>query len=330
MIDAGCGPDELLEAAVLAGGIDRVACLGPRPEWLDPAVRLRQEPRQRRPLLLGRRRRLERIETTRVVTWSAAVGRPCPQGLVLRRLAWGPADAAAVADMQADGHRPTVVLSCDADRAAAQASGVAAEVIPPLAVELLCTGRQELRRRLGLGEATFAVAAPAPVDGGSNHKLAVWATAVLSVAQYDVRLLIPAWGRAAQAAWRFAQEAGFGDRVTPVSEVESPADMLAAADAVALLHESGPPPVMLATALLAGRPVVAVRTARAESCLTHEQDALLAEPTPRGVSHALFRLLDEPALGPRLAQAGAERARRLWAPGVVLPQWRPLLEASAG
>jgi len=87
--------------------------------------------------------------------------------------------------------------------------------------------------------------------------------------------------------------------------------LLRAADVFVLPSVWEGQPLILQEALRAGVPIVATRTGGIPSLTGQEAAVLVPVGDPAGLAAAVARVLDEPGLAARLAQAAAERARSL-------------------
>jgi hypothetical protein len=336
-IDAACGHDALLEAAQLAGAGQPLLCFGPPPGRDDSpscfglAVAVRTVSMARL-----KAARLGGVSVGEAVAqcWSvtaagalqAAGGLAAPPVVRLARAA--EPDIHGLLDL-AGSCTPTVVCAHPAIAAALADAGVAAEVkvIGPLACTPPAgkTHRARSRRKLGLADHEVAIAAPGPVHRRSGHRMAVWATAILAVAEMPVRLVIRDTGRAARNVVNFARQGGFaGQVILAGADVQLP-EMLAAADVAVFLGTDPPPPVHLASAMAAGLPIVPADIPAARDWLCFHDNALPAPPgQPRAIARAMMRLIEDGELASRLGDSARRTAKKQSDPKSIRRQWADL------
>jgi glycosyltransferase involved in cell wall biosynthesis len=178
------------------------------------------------------------------------------------------------------------------------------------------------RKKLGLAEEEVAIAAPGAPGQRSGHRLAVWATAILAVAEAPVRVVIQETGQAARKVAKFARQAGFAEQTILAAPQVSLPEILAAADVAVFLAPDGMPPVHLASAMSAGLPIVAAETSAAGQWLTFGRNALPAAPEdPRDIARALLRLIEDRELAGRLGRSARRTAGRRFHPRSIREQW---------
>ena len=195
-------------------------------------------------------------------------------------------------------------------------------VVPPSASPKRHLDRQGLRRRLGLGAEEIAVLAPEEPRRDSGHIYAAWACAVLGVAEYPVRLIVPAEGPHSREVVAFASDGGFAGLVI-CSTLEAE-EMAAASDMALFLHERELSPVALAEAACAGLAVVGPDTPAGRAWLTDGQNGLLTPPAvPRKIAQAVLRIIEDAPLVARLAGASRDRAGE-FDPKAALVAWSRL------
>ena len=331
IIDAACDADAVLEALLVAQG-EPLLCAGPPPEWASLETVLPLE--SRRPGAVQAAAALRDGATARC--WSISSGCACVEqrqesvGAVAVRIA-SPLSAYQFSQLL-ELQRKTRLWAVCADRtlAAGLASAGLAEavrVIPPPAVAGEAPNRSAARERLGIGTGEFVVAACGGVHARSGHRVAVWAAAVLTVADVPIRVIVPRTGQAARAALGFAAAAGFGPQLlsAPRHTASELAEMLSAVDAALLLNTDALPPVPLAAAMRTGLPLVASDIPAAADWLENGRTALLAAPDlPRAVSQALLRVYEDRALAARLGEAARASAGDRFDPPAVRRLWDAL------
>jgi glycosyltransferase involved in cell wall biosynthesis len=123
------------------------------------------------------------------------------------------------------------------------------------------------------------------------------------------------------------QDLGLSDAVTFCGPVERPADAYAAADVVVNPARFDEPFGRVAfEAAIAGRPVVSTTVGAVPHYLHDEQSALLVpRDDPPSLAAAIVRLIDDRALGERLATAAAGFARSDMSPERAVERFRELL-----
>jgi len=343
VMDRTCTPGTLLELALLAGPDAKCLCIGPAP---DPA----QLPARSRPsspptcvtlseLRYDGRRHLAPLlgESAICQCWSIGSARAVHEALsqrpipIVLRLARMPAgnELARLLDLTEVG--PLTVV-CPTERMGERLRRVgpsaAVEVIPPPAeiAEDLRARRRALRERLGLDPGQVAIVAPGQVHRLSGHRQAVWAAAILTVAELPVRLIVQHAGPGARAVAAFSREAGF-ERLTILADLPVP-DVLAAADVVALVGLDALPPVVTAAAMGAGLPIVASDVPPAGAWLGETNAAVLVPPDrPRAVARAILRLIEDSALARRLGAAARSAASGKFAVESIRRRWEDLHSA---
>ena len=344
VIDAACGLDALLEAAQLAGPDQPLMCIGPPPAWDDSPPRFGLPAPMQTVSVWGlrgrRRRKLRDLIPPQAVPlcWSisaaaalrAAGDRAGPAPLI--RLTAAAEPQLHELHRLSESTRPTVVCihTSIAEALAGVAPATEVKVIGPLACRVPAgkARRARARKRLGLADEQVAIAAPGPVERGSGHRMAVWATAILTVAEVAVRLVMQETGRAARQAANFARQAGFAEQtILAPPQVPLP-ELLAAADVAVFLGPDRLPPVHLASAMAAGLPIVAADTPAAGEWLAFGRSALpAAADKPRDVARALLRVIEDKALGARLGRSARQAAKRKFDPQSIRRQWADLYAA---
>jgi hypothetical protein len=333
VVDAACTADCLAEARAVAGPGAEFLCLAPAPDeraWSQ---------------IVPEGRVLAVVSTAHVP------GRPIrcarPLGEVYLARCWSASAGRRLAALRPKPGRPALVVRpgrpASEDMAALVACAGSAVVAAPCRdwargiqgarprprVEVIApptwAPREApggLRRRLGVRENELAVLAGSPPTCRGGHRLAIWAASILAVADYPVRLILPAGGTAGRKAREFADAAGFGDR-TVLADVDlGPAELAAACDLALFVEGPALPPVALAAAMAAGAAVVAAGVPPAADWLAEGRAVLLnPKPTAREVAAAAMDLIDGPSerreLGRRAREFAAttfdlEDIRRRW------------------
>ena len=226
-----------------------------------------------------------------------------------------------------------VAFACQGESVAGRvrAANVAAasEVIAPPAevADRTPAARLAARERLGIAPDQVAILAPGRADRASGHHYAVWAAAILTVAELPVRLVIQATGAGAREAVRFAREARFGEQVLHPAPSTPLAELAAAADLAVFLGADAVPGVALATAMLAALPIVAGNVPAAADWLTDGKRALLVRADgPREIARAVMAIIDDKALARRLGKTARSYAARNFDAAKIRSRWAALHE----
>lgn len=179
--------------------------------------------------------------------------------------------------------------------------------------------------RLDLPAGGTIIVAPERVHRHSGHRFAVWAAAILRIADFPVYLAIPETGRAAREVWGFADAAGFGEMVRIVPPEKMIPDVLKLADVALFLQPLPMPPlgrpadgtvstrrsipVAMLAALSEGVPLVVADTPLSRQWFEDGRSALLVKhDEPRQIARALMKLIEDEALARELARAAGELA----------------------
>ncbi len=338
VIDRSCGGEAVGEALVLAGRSGRILWIGP----LSGAARLvlpggagpRIVPAAVSQLECHGRKLLEGLLEGGAVchcwsagaAWKVLAALGGPPGPMVIRLAGQPSEG-QVAQLEELSCVQAVPIVVPTAAAAAQLRGgeLAGEihVIPPTAARTDRRQRRPARERLRIRRGEFAIVAPGEAHRRNGHKLAVWAVAILAVADLPVRLILQQTGRAAREVFQFAAEAGFSRQVV-LSDAALP-EVLAAGDAAAFLGPDLPPAFSAASAMAARLPIVAAETAAAREWLTHGQNALLVPPEQaRAAAKALMRLIGDRKLASRLRRSARTFAAEHFGPRILRRRWQEL------
>jgi glycosyltransferase involved in cell wall biosynthesis len=133
-----------------------------------------------------------------------------------------------------------------------------------------------------------------------------------AVAQLDgLRVVILGEGGQRTDLEKLADELGVSDRVQLPGWVDNPRAYLPQFDIFAMPSRSEGFPLAIVEAMLAARPVVATRVGSvAEAVTDGETGLLINKDDVEGLTAALRRLRDDPALRIRLGQRGREVAQR--------------------
>jgi glycosyltransferase involved in cell wall biosynthesis len=223
-------------------------------------------------------------------------------GRALRRLAWG--------------SRPFVVFTSELDRE----TGVTRERIArertaviPLGIDLDRFAPREgdgrLRRELGLPPELPIVGTVGLLKRQKRHDLLVDAAVGI-----DAAFVIAGEGPERGALERQIERLELGERVFLLGWRDDVPEVLADFDVFALSSDYEGMCLAVAEALAVGTPVVATWVGGVPQTVAHEETGLLVPPgnVPE-LAAAIKRVLDDPEEGRRLAAAGGEHVRRLYA-----------------
>jgi glycosyltransferase involved in cell wall biosynthesis len=143
------------------------------------------------------------------------------------------------------------------------------------------------------------------LDAMKGHDILLRAIAQLN----GVRGVILGEGQQRPALEQLAIDLGIRDRIDLLGWVDEPRSYLPAFDIVAFPSRSEGFPLAIVEAMLAARPVVATRVGSvAEAVMVGETGLLVEKDDVTGLTSALRRLVDNPALRDRLGQRGREVA----------------------
>lgn len=158
------------------------------------------------------------------------------------------------------------------------------------------------REELGLEPGMRLVLAVGRLVEQKNHALAIRAIAEVPGAT----LAIAGQGELRDELERLAEATGVRDRVRLLGLRPDARALMGAADVVVMPSRSEGLPLAALEALASGTPLVATDVRGLRELLTNEQNALLVPEDPHALAAALRRVLDDPALGARLAAAGKD------------------------
>jgi glycosyltransferase involved in cell wall biosynthesis len=186
------------------------------------------------------------------------------------------------------------------DRVSVIPTGVDTELFDPRRAD-----GARVRRELAVESAPL-VGIVAVLRERKGHPVLLEALARPELRQRNLHLLVAGTGPMQEAVRVLARELGLGERVRFLGHREDVPDILAACDVVclpSLLGEGVPQAIVQALAL--ARPVVASDVPGVREVVRGMQTGLLVPPGDAvALGAAILRLLDEPALARRLAEAG--------------------------
>jgi len=169
----------------------------------------------------------------------------------------------------------------------------------------------ELRRSLGLPEAALVVGTVCRLNDDSHKRVSDLLRALLQLS--NVHLLIVGEGPERHALERLALDLGVEQRAHFVGYRDDVGNAYATMDVFALVSAREGFGLSLAEAMLAHLPVVATAVGGIRDIVVHEQTGLLVPPADvDAIAAALRRLLDAPEQRRIFADAGRDRAQRLF------------------
>ncbi len=160
--------------------------------------------------------------------------------------------------------------------------------------------RGELEREWGLAAGTRLVLAVGRLVEQKNHALAIQALAEVP----DTTLVVVGKGLFRPNLEQAAAESGVADRVVFAGARPDARALMGAADAVVLPSRWEGLPLTALEALASGTPLVATDIQGVRELVVDGREALLVPQEPGALAAALRRVLDDPDLAARLAEAG--------------------------
>jgi glycosyltransferase involved in cell wall biosynthesis len=160
--------------------------------------------------------------------------------------------------------------------------------------------RAELEREWEIPRGNRLVLAVGRLVEQKNHRLAIHALSEVP----ETTLVIAGDGPFHATLERTAEERGVADRVIFAGVRTDARELMGAADAVVLPSRWEGLPLTALEALASGTPLVATNVRGVRELVVDGQDALLVPEEPGALAAALRRVLDDPQLSARLAEAG--------------------------
>jgi Glycosyl transferases group 1/Glycosyltransferase Family 4 len=231
----------------------------------------------------------------------------------------------------------TGVMACSEAVAAQYAGAAVTTVYPPIGDSYAGGDREGTRDRLGIAAGEACVAAIGNITRNRGQDVLIRALPGMLAERPEVRCLIVGdpHPRAQDLAFRdrldaLARELGVEHAVTIAGHQERVADVYAAADVVANPRLSGEAFGRVpCEALVAGRPVVAMREGAVPEVLRDRETALLVPPgDPEALGEAALRLLGDPELAARLVAEGRRDVLRRFSPERSLAGFRQVVTAA--
>jgi len=189
--------------------------------------------------------------------------------------------------------------------------------------EASATGGREVRRALGLADTDRIALHVARLDTIKDHDTALRAMERLSSEIPELKLLIVGEGPEADRIDARIEELGLASTARRLGLRADVPDLLAASDLLLLTSVSEGIPLALIEAMAARVPIVSTDVGGVSEVVG--TSALLVPPgDDEELAAAVARLCREPDLGPRLSQAGKERALRHFSLDAMAHRYREL------
>jgi glycosyltransferase involved in cell wall biosynthesis len=158
-----------------------------------------------------------------------------------------------------------------------------------------------LRKELGFLDQHYVLLAPGESTRQANHRLAVWASAILNVMNHHTRLLL--WGRGplAEHNRRFAVSMHQPELVTLATEgLNRPVEfeeLLGAADAIVIPASDPIPTLPVAMCMASALPIIATVTPTVSELLEDRHTALMTQPdNPRLLAQRILAVRSDARL----------------------------------
>lgn len=182
-------------------------------------------------------------------------------------------------------------------------SGIALEPPPP-------PGGPELRTRAGVPAGAPLVLTIASTEAYKDHPTLIDAAALLFAARPDARWVVLGTGGLFEETVARAERLGLADRLRYLGFVEGARAVLPQADVFVLTSRTEGLGTSVLDAMAAGVPVVSTAAGGIPEMVDHERTGLLVPPgDAAALAGAIERVLDDSALGRRLAAAARVRVR---------------------
>jgi glycosyltransferase involved in cell wall biosynthesis len=326
VIDADTPPDRLDHLRAIVDETDEVVTIGPSPVEADGlAVRPVRLPISLAGMHVGADELMPLADRAEgVVFWSLSAARRTPPGSLAGRprglaLAGRPRRRRAMDALRnvlAGDRRLRVLVPTGADRDQLAALGVDRRrlaVLPPAApvLEDQASRRSATRRRLELGETDILLLAGQDVTDRRAHRNAIWVHSILRAMDVPAWLVLPRIRRHHQEIRRLIHDLGHEETTLIPRDPLPPADALSASDVVLAL-DPAPCTAELASALGAGRAVVAFDQPANRELLGAADEGQLVEPGAiRQAARAVLHLAEDADLRARAAEGARRRGRDL-------------------
>lgn len=199
----------------------------------------------------------------------------------------------------------------------------------PVAGSRSAAEREHARVALGLdGEPVIATVGRLAHEKG--HDVLVQAAARLVADWPRLRVLIAGEGTGREPLERMIDDAGLGECVRLLGQLDDVGQLLCAADVFAFPSRREGTPFALLEAMSRGLPVVAARFGGADEIIdSPDSGILVGQDDPQALTDAIGSLLRDPARAQSLSERGRERARQFSEP-VMIESTLGLMDAAAG
>jgi len=214
----------------------------------------------------------------------------------------------------------TIAVSADIASGFAGAPGEDRIVVVPPAGPMPVPARPsaEVRRDLGVGDAPL-VTTVARLHPQKDLPTLLAAARIVLDARPEVRFVVVGGGPAEAEVRAEHARLGLGDAVQLLGQRPSAIDELAAADVVALSSIWEGSPLVVAEALLLGRPVATTAVGAVPEVVEDGVTGRLVPPrSPEALAAAILDLLADPAQARRLADAGQAVAHERFATAALV------------
>jgi glycosyltransferase involved in cell wall biosynthesis len=181
-------------------------------------------------------------------------------------------------------------------------------VVPPAPLPL--SARSELRDRLGIGIEEAMILTIGRFSREKGHAILLRALGELRSIPRKWKLVFVGAGPERETLMQLARSLGLGELVVFAGSHANVAPLYAAADVFALPSLTEGSSNVLLEAMAASVPIVATKAGGNPEIILHDETGLLVPINdPRSLAGAIARLLAEPELASRFAEAAFARAR---------------------
>jgi glycosyltransferase involved in cell wall biosynthesis len=205
--------------------------------------------------------------------------------------------------------------------------------LPPGSIQTIRNGVPAPRARAGVGSGSGSgsgsptIGSVGRLDSQKGFDVLVAALAQLP----EVHCVLIGDGPERDAILAAAQRHGVGDRLTLTGRLDDPADRVAELDVFVLPSRFEGFPLVVLEAMLAGVPVVATDVGAVREAVDDGATGLLVGPEDAaGLARAIRRMLDEPGLRARVAEAALARARMEFTADVMASRFVELYRRVGG
>ena len=168
-----------------------------------------------------------------------------------------------------------------------------------------------LRQQFGWGENEIIIGSLGNIRPAKAYDVLLEAAALLKDSEKSYRFVIAGHGKGSlyQKILDLKSELKLDEHVQFLGFNDDPADFLSNLDLFLLSSSSEGFSIATIQAMAAGLPVVATRSGGPQEIITHEKDGYLVDiNAPQQIAEAIEKLINDPALRQKLAQAGQNHA----------------------